>query len=174
MTIDFQFTLDDYRDAFRAHFRKGASSFSRLLLKAAIVGGCLLIGMGVFLVAMGERRPNVWLVPALLGAVWLWIGIGGTYKRAAKAQFEKNPALRQPRRVEFSSQGIKTDAGVASSDVSWKAYLRYVESDKVFLLYTSPGCFAIIPKRVLQPGQAEELGQLFRSHIGAAAAVARA
>ena len=123
MTIEFQFTREDYLDAYRAHFRKGASLFSRLLLKAPpLSGGCLLIGMGVFLVAVGERRLNVWLVPAALGAFWIWIGIGGTYKRAAKVQFEKSPALRQPRRVEFTAEGIETDAGVASSDVNWKAY----------------------------------------------------
>jgi hypothetical protein len=172
MTIDFQFTLEDYRDAFRAHFKKGASLYARVMFKVCAVGGCLLMIMGVALFATGERRLNVWLVPAVLGAVWFWIGIGGSYNRAGKAQFEIYPSLRQARRLEIGSQGINTDAGIASSNLSWNAYLRYVESDKVFLLYTAPGCFVIIPKRVLQPSETDELRQALQTHIGKIAAVA--
>jgi len=50
--------------------------------------------------------------------------------------------------------------------------MRYVECDDTFLLYSSPACFMIIPKRVLQPEQVAELRQLLQTHIGKNAAVA--
>jgi hypothetical protein len=62
--------------------------------------------------------------------------------------------------------------GMSSSQQSWKSYLRSVESKECFLLYTSPGCFNIVPKRVLQPAQVDELRELLRTHIGKEAAVA--
>lgn len=95
-----------------------------------------------------------------------------TYQLSARNQFAKSPALREPRRIEFNDEGVKTDSEIASSQVSWKAILRYVESKDAFLLYTSPACFAIVPKRVLQAEQVDELRRLFQTHIGKDVAVA--
>ncbi|HEU4416527.1 MAG TPA: YcxB family protein, partial [Candidatus Angelobacter sp.] len=153
MIVNFQFTLDDYRNAFRAHYRKGASVFTRWMLKLALVIGVLFLLLSVLFVITGQRALNVVLPPLFLGAFWTWIGMGMTYQLSARNQFAKSPALREPRRVEFNDEGVKTDAGMASSQVSWKAILRYVESADTFLLYTSPACFAIVPKRGLQAEQ---------------------
>ena len=172
MVIQFQFTLADYRNAHRTHYKKGASLLTRLMMKMLLVIGVVFLLTGVLLFASGQRAPNVVLMPFLLGALWIWVGLGMTYQLAAKKQFNKNPSLREPRRVEFTDAGMTTDAGVASSQQSWKAYLRFVESKDNFLLYSSPACFNIVPKRVLQPEQVTELRQLFQAHIGKETAVA--
>lgn len=172
MIVNFQFTFNDYRNGFRAHYRKGASVFTRWMLKLILVIGVLLILLAVLFVITGQRALNVVLPPFLLGALWTWLGIGKTYQLSARNQFAKSPALREPRRIEFNDEGVKTDGGIASSQVSWKALLRYVKSRDTFLLYTSPACFAIVPKRVLQPEQVNELRRLFQTHIGKDVAVA--
>jgi hypothetical protein len=166
MTIEFQFTLDDYRNAFRAHFSKGASPFTRWTLRLGVWFGAFLLLIGIVFVITGQRTINVLWPPFLLGALWIWLGMGGSYRFSARNQFTKNPSLRQPRRVDFNQDGLKTDAGVASSQHSWKAYVRCVESNACFLLYTSPACFNIIPKRALQPEQLSELRQLLQANIG--------
>jgi hypothetical protein len=172
MIVNFQFTLADYRNAFRAHYRKGASVFARWMLKLVLVVGALFLLLSVLFVITGQRALNVVLPPFLLGAFWIWIGMGKTYLLSARSQFAKNPVLREPRRIEFNDDGVKTDSGIASSQAEWKAYLRYVESKDTFLIYTSPACFVIVPKRVLQPEQVNELRQLFQTHIGKDVAVA--
>lgn len=172
MKIEFQFTLDDYRNAFRAHYRKGASVSTRWTLRLCLAIGAFLLLTSILLIATGHWAMNVALGPFLLGAAWIWIGMGGNYQWAARKLFTKNPALRQPRLIEVNDDGIKTDAGVVSSQHTWKAYLRYVETKDCFLLYTSPASFNIITKRVLQPSQVDELRQLFKIHIGNEAAVA--
>jgi hypothetical protein len=172
MIVNFQFTLDDYRNAFRAHYRKGASAFIRWMLKLALVVGVLFLLLSVLFVITGQRALNVVLPPFLLGAFWIWVGMGKTYLLSARSQFAKSPALHEPRRIEFNDDGVKTDSGIASSQVSWKAILRYAESSDTFLLYTSPACFSIVPKRVLQPEQVNELRRLFQTHIGKDVAVA--
>ena len=172
MPIEFQFTLDDYRKAFRAHIKKGASAFTRWILRLCIPFGAFLLLGGISLLMNGQRAMNVVLPPFALGALWIWIGMGGSYWLSARKQFAKNPALRQPRRVEINDAGVQIDAGVASSQQSWQAYVRYVESKDSFLLYTSPACFNIVPKRVLQPEQVNELRETLKSNIGKAAAVA--
>jgi YcxB-like protein len=172
MTIEFQFTLDDYRNAFRGHYRKGASAVMRWTLRLCLVVGILFLLVGILFVITGQRAPNVATPPFLFGAFWTWMGLGGTYQFSAKRQFAKNPALRQPRRIELSDDGVKTDAGITSSQASWQAYLRYVEAKECFLLYTSPACFSIIPKRVLQPAELDDLRQLLKMNVGKTAAVA--
>jgi hypothetical protein len=172
MVVNFQFTLDDYRNAFRAHYRKGASAYRRWMLRLVLVIGVLLLLAGVLMVITRQSPLSAALTPFLLGAAWTWIGMGKIYLLSARSQFAKSPALREPRRIEFNGEGVKTDAGIASSQASWKAFLRYVESTDTFLLYTSPACFAIVPKRVLQPAQVNELRRLFQTHIGKDVAVA--
>jgi hypothetical protein len=172
MIVHFQFTLDDYRNAFHAHFRKGASALTRWTLKVGLVIGVFFLLAGILLFITGQRALNVVLVPFLLGALWAWIGTGKTYQLSARSQFAKNPTLREPRTIEFNEDGEKTDAGIASSQMSWKVYLRYVESKDTFLLYTSPACFVIIPKRVLRPEQMTVLRRLLQTHIGKDVAVA--
>ena len=172
MILDFQFTLDDYRKAFTAHRKKGASLFMRWFLKLCVVGGIILLLGALLFVLTGQRALNVVLPPFLIGALWIWIGMGGSYQLSARIQFSKNPVLREPRRLEITDEGVKTDAGIASSQMSWKAYLRFVEGKDSFLLYTSPVCFVIIPKRVLQPAQVDELRQILKMNIGKEAAVA--
>lgn len=172
MILNFQFMLDDYRNAVRTHYRKGASAYTRWMLKLTLIIGVLLVLAGVLLVITGQRALGVVLPPLLVGALWTWLAMGKTFQLSARNQFAKNPALRGPRRVEFNDDGVNTDAGIASSQVSWKAYLRYVESKDTFLLYTSPACFVIVPKRVLQPEQVNELRGLLQSHVGKDVAVA--
>jgi hypothetical protein len=172
MIINFQFTLDDYRNAFRAHYRNGASAYRRWMQRLVLVIGVLLLLASILMVINRQGPLNAALPPFLLGAAWIWVGMGKTYLLSARSQFAKSPALREPRRIEFNDEGVKTDSGIASSHVSWKAFLRYVESSDTFLLYTSPACFAIVPKRVLQPEQVNELRRLSQTHIGKDAAVA--
>ena len=172
MTINFQFTLEDYRNAYRTHYRKGASAFTRWMIRLSLAIGVLLLLAGILIVVTRQGPLNAALSPLVIGSFWTWIGSGQIYQLSARSQFAKSPALRDPRRVEFNEDGVTTDAGIASSQVSWKAYLRYVESKDTFLLYTSPACFVIVPKRVLQPEQVTELRELIQTHLGKDVAVA--
>lgn len=171
MILDYQFTLDDYHNAFKAHMKKGASALSRWTMRLGLVVGAVMLLGGIANLINGQRAPSVVLPPFFFAAVWFLIGMGGFYWLSAKRQFTRNPALRQPRRVEIGEDGVKTDAGVASSQMSWKAYLRFIESKDTFLLYTSPACFVIIPKRVLQPSQVDELREILKRNVGKEAAV---
>jgi hypothetical protein len=96
MTIEFQFTLDDYRNAFRAHYRKGAAAFTRWLMKLSVLAGVVFLLIGMLMLVTGQRPVNVWLTPLVIGGLWAWIGMGGSYQLSAKKQFEKNPMLREP------------------------------------------------------------------------------
>jgi YcxB-like protein len=52
-----------------------------------------------------------------------------------------------------------------SADVEWKNFIRFLECKSEFLLYSSPACFNILPKRALSPDQLSELRGLFAQNI---------
>jgi hypothetical protein len=59
MIVNFQFTLADYRNAFRAHYRKGASAFTRWMLRLVLVVGVLFLLLSVLFLITGQRALNV-------------------------------------------------------------------------------------------------------------------
>ena len=52
-----------------------------------------------------------------------------------------------------------------SSDILWKNYIRWTEGDKQILLYSSPACFSMLPKRALNPAQLTELREILKQKI---------
>ena len=68
---------------------------------------------------------------------------------SARRQFLRQPGARGPRTVLFDDIGAHWRWNGGSSDVEWKNYVRSVEGKNHILLYTSPACFNIVPKRAL-------------------------
>jgi vacuolar-type H+-ATPase subunit I/STV1 len=58
MIVNFQFTLNDYRNAYRTHYRKGASAFTRWMMKLSLVIGVLLLLAGILIVVTRQGPLN--------------------------------------------------------------------------------------------------------------------
>ena len=65
----------------------------------------------------------------------------------------------------IDAEGVHWRWNGGSSDVAWKNYIRGLEGKDQFLLYTSPACFNIIPKRVLTQEGVLELQGLLKKNI---------
>jgi hypothetical protein len=65
----------------------------------------------------------------------------------------------------FSDEGVHIQSDVASSDILWKAFIRFREGPKVLLLYVQKGQANFIPKRALDASQLDELRTLIRAHV---------
>jgi len=52
------------------------------------------------------------------------------------------------------------------ADVEWTNFIRFLESKNLFLLYTSPACFNIVPKRAFAPGETESFRGLLQEKLG--------
>ena len=50
--------------------------------------------------------------------------------------------------------------------MEWTNFIRYLESKTLFLLYTSPACFNIVPKRALTPSETESFRGLLQEKMG--------
>ncbi|MGP0021707.1 MAG: YcxB family protein [Candidatus Sulfotelmatobacter sp.] len=51
------------------------------------------------------------------------------------------------------------------ANLKWSLYLRFLESDRVFLLYQTNRMFNLLPKAAFGPGEIEEFRQLARRRL---------
>jgi hypothetical protein len=65
----------------------------------------------------------------------------------------------------FSDEGVHIHSDVASSEILWKAFIKFREGSKVLLLFTQKGQANFIPKRVIDASQLDELRNILRAHV---------
>jgi len=166
MQIDFELRQDDFVESFAAHrnrniFRKW---LIRLLMSFAIVVALIL---ALTLIVRPNAEGTKSLIP-FFGLILMWVALlWGLPWWSARKQFLKQPGAQGQRTVSIDDSGIHWRWNGGSSDIAWKNYVRSLEGKKQFLLYTSPACFNIIPKRALTPDGLIELRALLKHNISA-------
>ena len=164
MQIDYELKQSDFIDSFAAHRSRNIFSkwLIRLLMSFAII-------VAVFLAFGLIVRPNAQDTKNLMpffGLILMWVGVlWGLPRWSARRQFLKQPGAQGQRSVLMDDSGIHWRWNGGSSDIAWKNYVRSLEGKKQFLLYTSPACFNIIPKRALAPERLLELRTLLKQYI---------
>lgn len=164
MEITYQLTQKDFTESFAAHRnRRGWAKWFRLIFfwSMALFSAFLLFGA----VRAGTTRT---LLP-FFGLMILWFAVLGGLPMwwSARRQFLKQPGVHGPRTVSLDDTGAHWRWNGGSSDIEWKNYVRSVEGDNQILLYTSPACFNIIPKRALGQEQLNEMRSLLKQHVSA-------
>jgi len=166
MQIDYGLTQRDFNDSFAAH--RNRNVFSKWMTRV-LVSFCFLM-LAIFLLNL-IIRPDAHdtrnLMPYLV-LTFLWIGITRILPQwSARKQFSRQPGAHGPRTVLLDDTGVHWHWNGGSSDIAWKNYVRGLEGKTQFLLYTSPACFNIIPKRALTPEGLLELRALLKQYIPA-------
>lgn len=146
MEITYELTQKDFTESFAAHRnRRPVMRWIRWTIAWILIVASALLLFGS--VRTGNTKT---LLPFfLIVAMWLVILAGGPLWWSARRQFLRQPGARGPRTVLFDDIGAHWRWNGGSSDVEWKNYLRSVEGKSHILLYTSPACFNIVPKRAL-------------------------
>jgi hypothetical protein len=167
MEVTYQLTQRDFRECIFAHRSRNAYSkwLWRLLFAALIFIGAVLL-LAVIVIHDPNLTKNV--APLFfLGLLWLVL-IWGLPWWSARKQFVGQPMAQGPRTVALDDAGAHWRWAGGSADVEWRNYARALEGKNQFLLYTSPVCFNILPKRALTPDQLEQVRQLLKQMIPSA------
>lgn len=158
LSLVYHITQDDYLAAQRAHQRRNRSGRIQYAL------GMILFGWFVFLAVFSLIfTPRIWInytAPLVLAAGYLYI-----YYFAHRMGYRRNASLFSDIAVDVTEEGLRIVTPHSDSMVKWSRYQRWVESDKVFLLYMAVRTFNIIPKRILSQEQQESLRAMLRQHI---------
>jgi YcxB-like protein len=160
MRLEYKLTE---RDLLEAQAKHGG-----VWTKVLRIWGVLLIAAGVTSLVIRPRHYSNAVLPILMG-VFFFFGL----RLLALRSFRRDQRLQQPFEAIISDSGIDASSPTGSSKSTWGAFIRYVESKHLFLLYQAPHVFSIFPKRAFVPEDEESFRRLLNDKLGAASAAHR-
>jgi hypothetical protein len=164
MEATCQLTQKDFLDSLVAH--RNCSPLREWSFRLMVILIFVVSGAGLIDVAMSPTRQSLTTVAPLFVLVALWAAvIWLSPRQSARKQFLQQPGAPGPRTVVLDATGAHWRWDGGSAEVEWKNYIQSLDSKGHFLLYTSPFCFNILPKRALTPDQVSEARALFAQNL---------
>jgi hypothetical protein len=148
METTYNLIQRDYYESCVAH--RNRSTFSKWLNRFFVGFFVVWIVLITLTVIISSTVKLLSVLPALLiPAVLITASTWGLPWLTAINQFKKAPGAQGQKTVSWDSNGIhwKWDGG--SSEMEWKNFIRIIEAKNLVLLYQSPNCFNVLPKRAL-------------------------
>lgn len=165
MRLTYDITLRDYREAWWLHIR---SDFSRRLTVLILYRIIPVLGLFAFYCAwwiwQNEQDTTETLAWIIIGSMWSALVLVPSFRiRRLYAQSGMN---RGNWNIDISSDGVViTQPGMVESRYKWASIQRFVEDNRVLLLYVSQIRFIPVPRRVLSADQQEELHRLLSAQL---------
>jgi 4-amino-4-deoxy-L-arabinose transferase-like glycosyltransferase len=166
MNISYRITREDFIDAQKLHRSKGPTAFVRAIRLGAkvLVGSAFLI---LIISAAVTRDRGLWSNMArviVLLVVWslaMWVWVPLSWRRS----YAKDRRLEHEFAASNSEDGIHLQSPDFGANLKWALYLRFLESDRIFLLYQTNRMFNLFPKAAFAPGEIDEFRQLVRRKL---------
>jgi hypothetical protein len=166
MELTYDLTQRDFYDSFMAHRRRTPA----LMWSFRLLFGLTFIFpvIGVAVLATDRQAEVVTVAPlfalAAFWAIFIWV----IPWWSARSQFWQQPAAQGSKTMTLDGSGIHWRWRNGQAHIEWTNFIRFLESKTVFLLYTSPACFNIVPKRAFAPDQTDSFRSLLEEKLGAA------
>lgn len=165
MELTYTLSQKDFYDSLVAHRER--STVLKWSIRLLFTCTLLLPVFGLVVVII-DRQARLLSVAPLFGLVAFWaIFIWGAPWWSSRVQFQQQPAVQGSKTMTLDGSGIHWQWRGGQADVEWTNFIRFLESKTVFLLYTSPVCFNIVPKRALTPGETDSFRRLLQEKLGA-------
>ena len=156
MEIRFTPNAEDVEDGLRSAPRSTWGQFIYILLLA------LLFFIGTYLV---QNRYSL--------AGWAWLAVSCVIgiamyevpRRRARRAIRMNPSAQGEIVLTIDSRGIAAVFPTGNSQLEWRAYTKYRETNRMFLLFSGSERWTFVPKRVMSSEQIQELRDLLCDHV---------
>lgn len=96
-------------------------------------------------------------------ALYVWLATRWYFWRG----YETDQRFKHDFRADISSDGIHVVTSTSEDRIKWLEFVRYLESDKVFMLFVTESKFITFPKRAFAAAELESFRELIRRHIPA-------
>ena len=161
MNITYQLTLNEYQEAVNLHYKN---------TKRPIFVS-LFLGFATFMILVGTDFANTRAVIYNIFVVFFALSFYLLFTRMitayqAKKVYNKSPILSKEVTLHISGKGIKEDKNNQNKILDWKYFTKWVEDEKYYIIYTSRYQFNVIPKRVMDEKQKEEIIEYFSKYLG--------
>ena len=158
--IEYQLTAQDVVDANLGHLKS-----SRVRYVLWFVGAVNLIWVGNCIIT--RSRPFADYYWSLFLGLFLTIGYPLLTSVSARAAFRKQPAMQKPASAAYSPEGLTMESALYTGETKWPAFVSYLETPRLFVLYHGPRAFRPIPKRAFtNDADLREFRALLEEKIG--------
>jgi hypothetical protein len=167
MRIVYRISEEDYvgaRDLFAANEKPWYRRVSRRLLPWLGGLGIVLLLLR-YVVVFPDRNPVVTAAGLMIGAYFLYCGFA--LRRYFRRSYQKDRRFQHDFTADVSEEGVHFVTPNSDSRVKWGGFVRFLESDEIFMLFHAEWVFSIIPKRAFAPGETDHFRDPLRRHIAA-------
>jgi hypothetical protein len=163
MKIVYRITEEDFmnaHDLFVAH-EKWTRRVSRRIMPW--MGGVLLLLSILVLSLAKDPFPSVPF--GLMGAYFLYCRFA--LRRFFRKLYRKDRRYQHEITADISEEGVHVVTPSADTHLKWSAIVRFLESDKIFMLFYAEWNFSVVPKRAFALGEIDQFRDLLRHKISA-------
>jgi hypothetical protein len=166
MKIGYRITEQDYvgaRDLFLANEKPVYRRFSRRLMPW--VGGVLLATQVTYLMVVPDANRAAAGFGSAIGIYFLYCGFA--LHRYFRRSYRKDRRFQNDFTTDISEDGVHIVMPTADAQIKWENFVRFLESDDIFMLFHSDLIFNILPKRAFAPGEVDRFRELLHRKIPA-------
>jgi len=144
MKIVYRITEQDYmaaRDLFLANEKPWHRRISRRLIPW--LGGLLLTTQMAYVMVVTDANREMAAVASLIAIYFLYCGFA--IRRYFRRSYQNDRRFQHDFTTDISEDGILITMPTAESRMKWDNFVRFLESDDIFVLFHSDLIFNILP-----------------------------
>lgn len=159
----YRWTLEELLRAKRNHLQ---TNLRPSIIIAVNIVSVLLAALSIFILIDSGLKSAIVSTFTSVGFVIWWLFRHRTTRWWAGRGFDKRPDSNVLVDWEISEENIKSQCeGLASSEVQWKIFIKVVETNDGFLLYTQKNLFHWLPfSAFAQPEGVEKVRQFAKAN----------
>ena len=165
MYITYRVSRREYLDAMRLFLARRTPRYRALLRTLLPWMGGILILVEIIVAIVVPNRDLVSLIPgSLLGFYFVYCGFA--LPLHFRRTYERNVMFKHDFSADISEDGIHITTATLATQYKWSNFARFVESDSLFLLYTSgQQNFVALPKRAFAATDISSVRELLQRQI---------
>jgi hypothetical protein len=163
LTARFTETVDEYRGGQIVFSRFFSRNPARLIYRHAYLIGSFLVAGGI--VGFGLKWNLGFCI--LLAAVGCYLMLSATVlgPRRVKRDFAQYPDHGSEKVMEFSEEKLLVHSSHGKSEMDWARFSRFIETEKLFVLFAPPRFLLTVPKRAIVPNDSDQLRELLKRKL---------
>lgn len=130
---------------------------------AALDRGFVLLMQVFYLIVVPHRDIGLTVIGSVVGIYLLYCGLA--LRRYFRRLYQKDHRYKHEFAAEISDQGIHFVTPFSEGLTKWNGFVRFLESNKIFMVFIAQWNFVIFPKRAFAPGEADEFRILLRRNV---------
>jgi hypothetical protein len=163
MRFQCKYQVEDYIRAYKTYAQRGSRKWTTRLLWAIGIAGFLIAFFG----SIGPKGKIGPALPLFFISAYLIYLASSIWAKAGRRAFSSRPELGQEFSVDIGDSGIVFDGPISGMRWTWPAFVKFIEAKDLFLAYLSPCAFVILPKRILGPGETDQVREVLLQKLPA-------